>query len=273
MKADGTGVRKLSANYLNDFTPYVLDDGRIIYSRWEYVDRPAIPIQSLWTINPDGTGLSVFFGNRVLSPGTFMEARSIPGTRKIICTMTGHNGPTRGAIGVIDRSRGVNAQQAIRNLTPDTPVPNVNQGNGNTGGSKPYSCPLPLDSMRFLVSARGPVLVRTLDGGCFSTALPAPADGMQYFSAQPIRKRHRPPVISTEPLARELPARGGVRDPRRTRSPKVPSRMPPSTFKTSTTAWSRTSSGARWWRSGWSASCTSRCGSIPPCGRSGSSSR
>ena len=198
MAPDGSGLRKLSANYLNDFTPCVLSDGRIIYSRWEYVDRPAIPIQSLWTINPDGTNLSGYFGNRVLSPGTFMEARSIPGTQKIICTMTGHNGPTRGAIGVIDRSKGVNAQEAIVNVTPDTPVPNVNRGNGNTGGSKPYSCPLPLDRTRFLVSARGPVLVRTIAGDCQSVALPAPGDKMQWFNAQPVRPRIRPPVISPQ---------------------------------------------------------------------------
>ena len=197
MNADGSGIRPLSANYLNDFTPYVLDDGRIIYSRWEYVDRPAIPIQSMWTINPDGTGLSVYFGNRVLSPGTFMEARSVPGTTKILCTMTGHNGPTRGAIGLIDRNKGVNAQGAIVNLTPDTPVPAVDQGNGNTGGSKPYSCPLPLDSARFICSARGPLLVRSLYGECQSIALDAPGDGMQWFNAQPIRPRHRPPIISS----------------------------------------------------------------------------
>jgi len=196
MNADGTGVQKLSSNYLNDFTPCVLDDGRIIYSRWEYVDRPAIPIQSLWTINPDGTGLSGFFGNRVLSPGTFMEARSVPGTGKIICTMTGHNGPTRGAIGLIDRTKGVNSQEAIVNLTPDTPVPNVDQGNGNTGGSKPYSGPLPLDTTRFLVSARGPVLIRTIDGHCQAVALPAPADGMQWLGPRPVAPRVRPPVIA-----------------------------------------------------------------------------
>ena len=62
MKADGTHVRRLSANYLNDLTPQVLDDGRIIYTPWEDVDQPAIPIQSLWTINPDGTGQTVYFG-------------------------------------------------------------------------------------------------------------------------------------------------------------------------------------------------------------------
>ncbi|HUT89657.1 MAG TPA: hypothetical protein VMY37_09185 [Thermoguttaceae bacterium] len=195
MEPDGSGFRRLSANYLNDFTPAVLNDGRIIYSRWEYVDRPAIPIQSMWTINPDGTGLSVFFGNRVLSPGTFMEAQSIPGTSKVISTMTGHNGPTRGAIGVVDRSVGVNAQEAIENLTPDVPVPKVNEGNGNTSGTKQYSCPYPLDAERFLVSIRGPLLVRTISGECQAVALDAPDDGMQYLNARPIRPHRRPPVV------------------------------------------------------------------------------
>jgi hypothetical protein len=195
MNADGTNVRKVSANYLNDFTPYALHDGRIIYSRWEYVDKPAIPIQSLWTINPDGTNLSMYFGNGVISPGTFMEPRQIPGTSKIICTMTGHNGPTRGAIGVIDRSKGVNAQASIQNITPDVHIPPVGEGNGNTPEPKPYSCPLPLDNERFLVSARGPVLVRTICGDCQSSVLPAPDNGMQYFCAQPVRPRFRPPVV------------------------------------------------------------------------------
>jgi hypothetical protein len=198
MKPDGTDLRQLSANYLNDFTPQVLEDGRLIYTRWEYVDRPAIPIQSLWTINPDGTGLAGYFGNRVISPGTFMEARPIPGTGKIICTMTGHNGPTRGAIGVIDRTKGVNAQAAIENVTPEVEVPPVDQGNGNTSGAKPYSSPLPLDATRFLVSARGPVLVRTLSGPCQATAIAAPNEGMQYFNAQPVRARKRPPVVPSK---------------------------------------------------------------------------
>ncbi len=197
MDADGSNVRQLSANYLNDFTPYVLDDGRIIYSLWEYVDKPAIPIQSLWTINPDGTGLLGYFGNRVLSPGTFMEARSIPGTDRIVCTMTGHNGPARGALGIIDRSHGVNAQEAITNITPDVPVPRVDEGDGNTDGSKQYSSPIPLDRIRLLTSIRGPVLARTFDGEAQSLALDAPVNGRQYFNAQPVHSRPRPPAIAS----------------------------------------------------------------------------
>jgi hypothetical protein len=98
----GENQQRLSANYLMDFTPSVLNDGRIIYTRWEYVDRAACPIQSLWAINPDGTGLTGFYGNRVIAPGTFMDAQPVPGTNKIIATATNHNGPCRGAIVVID---------------------------------------------------------------------------------------------------------------------------------------------------------------------------
>ena len=69
MDGDGRNVTRISSSYLNDFTPSVLQDGRIVYSRWEYIDRPAIPVQSLWAINPDGTNVSGVFGNRAISPG------------------------------------------------------------------------------------------------------------------------------------------------------------------------------------------------------------
>ncbi|NQT53480.1 hypothetical protein HQ576_15585 [bacterium] len=196
MDRNGGNVLRLSANYLNDFTPNVLNDGRIIYSRWEYVDRAACPIQSLWSINPDGTGLSSYFGNRVLSPGTFMEARSIPGSSKIICTMVAHNGACRGAIGIIDRAQGVNAQAAIRNLTPEVPIGRVGQGSGNThprpsGG--PYESPVPLDGQYYLVSKRGTVLLRDYDATEQATVI-QPRDGMGWYCARPIRPRHLPPV-------------------------------------------------------------------------------
>jgi len=204
IKADGSGLIQLSGNYLNDFTPAVLEDGRIIYGRWEYVDKPAIPIQSLWTIHPDGTHLQVYYGNRVLSPATFMEARQIPDSTKIVCTMTGHNGPTRGAIGIIDRQRGVNDQNAIQNITPDIPMERVDQGSGNSWKKQIYSFPYPLDAERFLVSARGPVLIRTFELDAetnrplaSATLLAAPRDGMQYFNAIPIRSRVKPPMLAS----------------------------------------------------------------------------
>ena len=193
MDRDGGAVTRISSSYLNDFTPSVLDDGRIVYSRWEYIDRPAIPIQSLWAINPDGTNVSGVFGNRAISPGTFMEAHSIPGTGKILCVLTSHNGPCRGAIGVIDVSLGANAQRAIRNVTPEVNIGRVDAGNGNNVRG-PYESPWPLSDKHFLVSNRGTVVLRDYDGKA-QVVLLRPADGMGFYHVRPLAPRKAPPVI------------------------------------------------------------------------------
>ncbi|MCX6910338.1 MAG: hypothetical protein NTY01_20160, partial [Verrucomicrobia bacterium] len=205
MERDGSRVQRLSANIVNDFTPSVLPDGRIIYSRWEYVDKPAIPVQSLWTIHPDGTGLAGYFGNRVLSPATFMEARAIPGGDKVLCVLTSHNGPCRGALGIIDRSRGVNAQSAIENITPWLRIGSVDKGSGNDVRG-PYESPFPLDDKLFLVSRRGTLMARDYAGTRMAEIIAAGKDGLGFYSARPLRPQTRPPVLNSMlPIAR----RGG----------------------------------------------------------------
>ncbi|NQU20747.1 MAG: discoidin domain-containing protein, partial [Candidatus Nealsonbacteria bacterium] len=59
---DGKNMHAISANVEHDNTPWVLPDGRILYQRWEYVDRSQVHYHHLWTTNPDGTGQMVFFG-------------------------------------------------------------------------------------------------------------------------------------------------------------------------------------------------------------------
>lgn len=193
--ADGSNVIPLSANYLNDFTPSVMDDGRILFSRWEYVDRPAIPIQSIWAINPDGTGLSGVFGNRVLSPATFMEARTIPNTNgKLLCVMTSHNGPCRGAIGLLDLTRGGNAQEAISNLTPEVKVGPVNDAGAGNALRGPYESPFPVSNRYFLVSKSGWVLLRDYEGTVDVLVLKPESGGLGYYSPQPLAAHARPVV-------------------------------------------------------------------------------
>ena len=199
--ADGGHVIRLSANYLTDFTPSVMRDGRILFSRWEYVDRPAIPIQSLWAVNPDGTMLSGVFGNRVLGPATFMEARDIPGMPgKILCVMTSHNGPCRGAIGLIDLDKGGNSQEAIRNLTPEINIGTVdNAGRGNAMRG-PYESPMPVDEHHYLVSREGTILLRDYQGTA-ETVFCKPENGMGFYSAQPLRARPMPHLSPTPRIA------------------------------------------------------------------------
>lgn len=217
MEADGSKQKRLSANYLMDFTPSVLEDGRIIYTRWEYVDRPACPIQSLWAINPDGTELTGFYGNRVISPGTFMDAQSIPGTNQVIATATNHNGSCRGGIVAIDPSKGANAPEAIRNLTPEIDIYAHRLGGGPWGNGMldcriggTYEKPLAIDKHHFLVSKGGTIQLRDFDAN--ATSLIFPQGGMGYYCPQPIRETRRPRIVAGNIMDRtvDLPEDGSV---------------------------------------------------------------
>ena len=95
MNADGSTF-KLSANYLNDFTPAVLDDGRIIYTRWEYVDGRPFPSRACGRSTPTAPDAGGLLWQPQDLAGDFHGGPQIPGTTKIICTMTGHNGPNVG---------------------------------------------------------------------------------------------------------------------------------------------------------------------------------
>ncbi len=96
--ADGRNLRPLSSNIEHDNTPWVLPDGRILHTRWEYVDRSQVDFHHLWTLNPDGTGAAVYYGNQ--QPGVVMiDAKPIPGSDRVLATfspghgMKEHEGP------------------------------------------------------------------------------------------------------------------------------------------------------------------------------------
>ncbi|MBI5818380.1 MAG: PD40 domain-containing protein [Verrucomicrobia bacterium] len=119
-RCDGEGrdIRPLSANIEHDNTPAVLPDGRILYTRWEYVDRSQLQYHHLWTINPDGSGQMTFFGN--MNPGgVFIDARPIPGTTKIVMIRSPGHGRTehQGGVSVLDPGNGPDVRESERVLS------------------------------------------------------------------------------------------------------------------------------------------------------------
>jgi len=117
-EADGGGVRQISANIEHDNTPWVLPDGRIMYQRWEYVDRSQVHYHHLWTANPDGTGQMVLFGN--LNPGgVFIDAKPVPGTNEIILINSPGHGAREhcGHVALLSPTRGPDARGAMRNIS------------------------------------------------------------------------------------------------------------------------------------------------------------
>ena len=79
-RPDGTGITCLSANIEHDNTPAVMPDGRLLYMRWEYIDRSQVEYHALWTMNPDGTGDSTMLGPQspqaLVTKGSWMGART-----------------------------------------------------------------------------------------------------------------------------------------------------------------------------------------------------
>jgi hypothetical protein len=114
---DGKNVRLVSANTEHDNTPWVHSDGRILYMRWEYVDRSQVDYHGLWAMNPDGSGAATFFGN--MHPGTVMiDAKPIPGTNKVLANFSPGHGMTdhAGIATVISEEKGPDDRSVPRPL-------------------------------------------------------------------------------------------------------------------------------------------------------------
>jgi len=111
----GENIRPISANPEHDNTPWPLPDGRILYQRWEYVDRSQVDYHHLWTANPDGTGQMVYYGN--MYPGTVMiDAKPIPETNKIVAIFSPGHGRREhdGNITVVDPRKGPDERSFAR---------------------------------------------------------------------------------------------------------------------------------------------------------------
>ena len=118
-EADGSGIRPISANIEHDNTPWVLPDGRILYQRWEYVDRSQVHYHHLWTSNPDGTNPMPYFGN--LNPGLLMiDARPVPGSDEIVTIFSPGHGQREhaGRIVVLTPNLGPDDPKAVREIGP-----------------------------------------------------------------------------------------------------------------------------------------------------------
>ena len=125
MSQDGDNLRQISPFEMFEWTPSITPDGRILYSRWDYVDRDAMPYMGLWSTMPDGTGTRAVFGNYTRSPHCMFEPRTIPGSRKIVFTASGHHSNTAGSLVLLDPSEGTDGQRPMTRLTPEVPFTEI----------------------------------------------------------------------------------------------------------------------------------------------------
>lgn len=153
-------IRHLSWHETNEWTPAVLDDGRILYTRWDYVDRNAARFQGLWLTNPDGTGAVTLYGNYTENPVACIQGRPIPNSNKIVFIATAHHTAVGGSIVVLDPTKvrydpetGEDMPDSIERITPEIGFPETpDEDGGMRLPDQYYYSPTPLSEDFFLVS-------------------------------------------------------------------------------------------------------------------------
>ena len=120
---DGSNPHPISFHETHEWDPAVLHDGRVIYTRWDYVDRNAVFYEQLWTTRPDGTDVRIYYGNNTFSPVGIWEARAVPGSHRVMATAAAHHAMTAGSIILLDTTKGIDGPEPITRLTPDALFP------------------------------------------------------------------------------------------------------------------------------------------------------
>ena len=181
--ADGHNIHPISSNSEQDNTPWPLPDGRLLYTRWEYVDRSQVHYHHLWTANPDGTAQMTWYGN--FHPGTVMiDAKPIPGSDKVVASFSPDHGLREhaGQITIVDPSAGPDAQSFAR------PVSRSNQ----------FRDPWAFSEDCFM-AALGPTLVVMNGSGAQQEIFKLPQTdlqaGMQLHEPRPLLPRPRERII------------------------------------------------------------------------------
>ena len=207
MNADGSGIHPISVNNVNEFDPCVLADGRILFGRWEYVDKTALTQQSVWTVFPDGTNETALFANNMVHPEAVLDARPVPGCPDlVVATFTPHNAPPRGTIAFIDVNLGKNSPGAIRNLEyPDAPT--------RDRGESCEPWPLSRDVVVFSGRPRGCKrnAIEILDRSGRREVVHAEAD-ICCHSPMPVKPRRRPPTPAAGTRGEQRAGRFFVQD-------------------------------------------------------------
>ncbi len=154
MDADGGNVRTLSFHETSEWHPNVLWDGRIVYTRWDYVDRSAANYHGLWVTNPDGTGTRALFGNYTERINACYQAHPVPGSRKIAFLAGAHHANVGGSLVLLDpdrlaldRDTGEDSFAAIEQITPEVCFAEAPGWPGSY-----YHSPWPLSEDFFLVA-------------------------------------------------------------------------------------------------------------------------
>jgi hypothetical protein len=155
MAADGSDIQPLSYHETHEWHPSVNNDGMLVYTRWDYVDRDTNIAHHIWTCFPDGRDPRTSHGNypakRELRPWMEMSIRAIPNSHKYVATAAAHHGHAFGSLVLIDpRVPDDGAMAQLTRLTPEVPFPESEKHLRPIEECMVYATPWPLSEDDYL---------------------------------------------------------------------------------------------------------------------------
>jgi hypothetical protein len=161
MKPDGSDIIAISYHETNEWHPSVDNNGMIIYSRWDYVDRDSDVAHHIWVTYPDGRDPRSYHGNypikRESRPWMELSNRAIPGSHRYVGVSTPHHGQNYGSMILIDHQiEDDNSMSQLKRITPELQltesekIPGIALPRGRNGGGEVYGQPWPLSEDYYL---------------------------------------------------------------------------------------------------------------------------
>ena len=149
---DGQFIRRLGYDQVTTSSPTLLENGTIVYTRWDYNDRGQTFPQPLFVMNPDGTRQVAYYGNSSWFPTTIGHAREIPDSHgKLIAVLHGHHTHQKGKLAMIDPRQGTDDGKGVQMIAPKRPTKHVIvDAYGQEGDQFQY--PYPISDTEFLVT-------------------------------------------------------------------------------------------------------------------------
>lgn len=194
---DGSNISQISWGEANEWDPEVLNDGQIVYTRWDYINRHDCKFQDLWTTRPDGTNVKNYYGNVTASPQRIAETRPIPGSGKVVAVGGGHHAFTCGSLMIIDTAKGEEGPEPVFRLTPELGYPETEV----PAHEGLFCSPWPIDENFFFIAKRtkggdcGDYAIYIADTLLGRELIYKDPSGKGYLAPIPIKPRFKPPVL------------------------------------------------------------------------------
>ncbi|MHC4745216.1 MAG: HzsA-related protein, partial [Planctomycetota bacterium] len=161
MEPDGSDIVCLSFHETNEWSPTISHNGKIAYTRWDYVDRHWGTAHHFWECFPDGRDPRNFHGNyplpwsampgevqpkqygrqklvygRTLRPDAELSFRPVPDSPKYTATAVGHHEGFSGSLILLDPRIPDDGKMAqLKRITPEYYFPEVEKPATHTYGT------------------------------------------------------------------------------------------------------------------------------------------